>query len=95
MGVGVCVCVCARARSRARVLQRWGRVVRGALHPPWSHTRASPFHKEEKVLSVITMIIGITQSWIGLRVHWLWAEGLARFCRGGVLAGLLQGGTCW
>jgi len=76
-------------------LRRWGRVVRGALHPPRSHTRAFPFHEEKKVLSVVTMILGITKSWIGMRVHWLWAEGLARLCWWGLLAGLQQGGTCW
>ena len=78
---GVCcdVCVCVRG-VRARVAE----VGEGSAWSPTSaqdsHTRAFPLHAERKVLSVVTMILGITKSWVGLPGHRLWAEGLARLC---------------
>ena len=85
--VRACVCVC--------VLRRWGRVVRGALHPPGSHTRALPFLEEKKVPSRITMIRGTAKSWVGVRARRLREEGLARLRWCGLLGRRLWGGTCW
>lgn len=62
----------------------------GALHPPRSHTQAFPFLEEKKV-SLITMIVGVAKSWVGLQVCCLWAEGLARLRWCGLLVGLLRG----
>lgn len=74
------------------VLGKWGRVVRGALYSLRSYTRAFPLHEEKKVLSLITMIIRITKSWVRMRMRRLWEEGLARLYWWGLLVGLVPGG---
>lgn len=51
-----------------------------------------PPPEEQKVLSPVTMTVGITGSGDGTRVRGLWAEGPTGLRRRGLLAGRLQGG---